>query len=92
MKIVINRSYGGFRLSDQALKRYNELSGGNHARYIGLRDRVDPLLVQVVEELGDEANGRYSFLTVIEIPSDVKYQIEDYDGWEWVAEDHRTWP
>ena len=54
-------------------------------------DRTDPDLISVVEELGDEANGTYSKLKVVEIPSDVKWHISEYDGDEWVAEDHRTW-
>lgn len=26
-----------------------------------------------------------------EVPDDVQWQIEEYDGREWVAETHRTW-
>lgn len=54
-------------------------------------DRNDPLLIQVVEELGDKSNGRYSNLTVVEISDDVKWHIEEYDRSEHVVEDHRTW-
>jgi hypothetical protein len=53
--------------------------------------RHDPALVQTVEEMGDKANGTYAELTVIEIPDDVNYVIEEYDGMEHVAESHRTW-
>lgn len=55
------------------------------------KDRADKILVRVVEELGPEANGRVSALKVIEIPDDVKWHIEEYDGLEHVAEDHRIW-
>lgn len=54
-------------------------------------DRSHPVLVQVVEELGSAANGRFASLKIIEIPDDIKWQIEEYDGCEWVAEQHRTW-
>jgi hypothetical protein len=27
----------------------------------------------------------------VDIPDDVKWEIEEYDGNEWVAEVHRTW-
>lgn len=55
--------------------------------------RDDPDLVSVVEELGsDAASDRFAELRVVEIPGDVEWQIEEYDGHEWVAEKHRTWP
>lgn len=54
-------------------------------------ERNDPALIQVVEELGEEANGTYSSLKVIEIPDDIKWHIAEYDGREHVAENHRTW-
>ena len=53
--------------------------------------RDDPVLVQVVEELGEEANGDFAYLKVVEIPDDVDWIIEEYDGCEQVAEKHRTW-
>ena len=53
--------------------------------------RDDPLLVEAVETLGDAANGSCSRLTVEEIPDGVEWQIEEYDGFEHVAESHRTW-
>jgi len=30
-------------------------------------------------------------LKIVEIPAAVKWQIDEYDGWEWVAEVHRRW-
>jgi len=53
--------------------------------------RDDPDLVAVVQELGNQANGRYAELKVVDIPDDVNWYIEEYDGREWVAERHRTW-
>lgn len=54
--------------------------------------RDDPYLVQVIEEIGaDKASGRHAQLKVVEIPADVDWTIEEYDGAEWVAEKHRTW-
>ena len=53
--------------------------------------RDDPDLVAVVEEIGNQANGRHAELKVVEIPDDVNWYIEEYDGAEWVAERHRTW-
>jgi hypothetical protein len=42
--------------------------------------RHDPVLVQVVEELGDKANGEYAKLRVAEISG--PYRIDEYDGFE----------
>lgn len=68
---------------------------GDNAYYISERnyceDRADPDLVAVVEELKDEANGLCAELKIVQIPSDVEWHIAEYDGLEWVAENHRTW-
>lgn len=53
--------------------------------------RDDPYLVAVVEELGAGANGRHAELKVVELPTNVDWEIEEYDGAEWVAEKHRIW-
>lgn len=131
MKIVINRCYGGFGLSRNAIKRYLELCGkecyfyeevgsayvkcdcdcSNYFVHCLTKDmgetiedypkdyyfsyydieRNDQKLVQVVEELGENANGDYSKLEVVEIPDDVSWEIGEYDGVETISEIHRTW-
>jgi hypothetical protein len=53
--------------------------------------RDDPVLVSVVRELGNKANGDFAELKIVEIPASVDWQIEEYDGREWVAEVHQTW-
>ncbi len=53
--------------------------------------RTDPILIQVVEELGEKCGTPVSSPKVVEVPDDVKWTIEEYDGLEWVAEVHRTW-
>jgi len=58
--------------------------------YEGDLERNDPILVQVVEELGDKANGSFAELSVVEVPDDVEWEISYYDGLEHVAEKHRT--
>lgn len=134
MKLVINRTYGGFHLSHECMMRYAELKGfklfaykdllvtkqgkvdvqmipltekddKDYAHYYKEKDnfseesyfsrgnipRNDPALVQAVEELGDKANTSVSKLKVVEIPDDVEFVIEEYDGVEWVSEKRRTW-
>jgi len=54
-------------------------------------ERNNQYLVRVVEELGDDANGRFAELKVVDIPDEVEWQLEEYDGKEWIAEKHRIW-
>jgi hypothetical protein len=113
MKIVINRDFGGYGLSDQAVREYGKRKGLNlvedgpddhgftyfyvneidENNYFSDREieRNDPVLVEIVERLGSEANGRYSDLKIVEIPDDVDWDIMEYDGMEHIAEKHRTW-
>jgi hypothetical protein len=53
--------------------------------------RNDPILVDIVEEWGEEANGDHSKLRIVDIPDDVDWTIEEYDGRETVHERHRSW-
>ncbi len=54
-------------------------------------DRTDPLLIETIEALKEEASGSNCELKIVEVPDDVDWIIQEYDGWEWVAEKHRTW-
>lgn len=54
--------------------------------------RTDDDLINLLEEKGSEfVSGPYSSLKIIEIPDDVEWEVEEYDGSEWVSEKHRTW-
>jgi hypothetical protein len=85
-KIVINRCFGGFGLSEEALKLLGTESYMDYDE-----DRENPKLIEVVEKLGAAANGGYSKLRIVEIPEDVEYTIEEYDGVESIHEKHRSW-
>lgn len=54
-------------------------------------ERNDPILVEVVEELGEKADGAYAKLKVVEIPEGVQWYINDYDGIESINERHQSW-
>ena len=43
-------------------------------------DRHDPVLVQVVEELGDKASGKCAKLAIAQVSG--PYRIDEYDGFE----------
>jgi hypothetical protein len=100
-KIVYNACFGGFGLSEAALRRYAELKGFSygsdgdehwHLPYLSDLDgkivhaddiaRTDTALVQVVEELGEQANTRFSDLRIEDLPAGTKYRIDEYDGSE----------
>jgi len=100
MKIVINKCFGGFGLSEAVYKElgikwdgYDYLS--NDA--LGIKDdnyyafRSDKRLVDAVEKVGEEkASGELAKLRVVEIPDDVEWEIDEYDGIESIHEKHRS--
>ena len=127
-KIILNKCYGGFDLSEEGYRLYAQKKGlklykyknnfddnkciysysntdndlfvhyftkdfGNNVEisdedykkyslYIREEYREDETLIQVVEELGSNASGRFGNLKVIEIPDNSKYKIDQYDGME----------
>jgi hypothetical protein len=92
-KIVYNACYGGFGLSDEAMMRYCEIKGiPEETIYDDDIERTDPVLVQVVEELGDKANGDCAELRIAELSAGTLYRIDEYDGFEKVyTQDDYAW-
>lgn len=141
MKLVVNKCFGGFGLSDKAIEmvmnrkgldcfryektkfrydygvdEYTRRDIVNHnthfsliyyqtkdlgkktnklpnetSWYYGRLERNDADLIAVVEELGKEANGDCSSLKIVEIPDDVEWELDNYDGIETIHEVHRSW-
>ena len=81
MKVVINTCYGGFGLSEEAQKRYVELTGSGPAHWYDM-NRTDPCLIQVVEELGPAADGPHAKLKVVNVEGGSLFRINEYDGYE----------
>lgn len=69
-------------------KKFNDIYVSS---YMFNDDRTNPLLIQVVEELGHEADGSCAELKIVEIPDGVDYEIDEYDGNETIDEVHRSW-
>ncbi len=83
MKIVVNRCFGGYSLSTQAMNMYRELSGNTDPEFKYHHiERNDPIFVDIVERLGEDASGPYGYLEVFEIPDGLSYEISEYDGLE----------
>jgi hypothetical protein len=90
--VVINTCYGGFGLSERAIREYKQMAGITDDKwYDRLAPRDDPYLIKIVRDLGMAANGDHANLKIVEVPPDVEWEVEEYDGNEWVAEKHRTW-
>lgn len=89
-KVAYNDCYGGFELSEKAsewLKNHN-VEGDDLWEYEqGYCLRHDPILIQCIEELGDEASGKFSKIKIKTISSN-KYRIFEYDGLEEVIQHH----
>ena len=54
--------------------------------------RHDPILIALIEEWGGKrVSGKCADIQIVEIPDGIKYEIEEYDGREHIAEAHSTW-
>lgn len=84
VKIAYNDCFGGFGLSEKGFELYKKLGGT--AEYDRDIPRSDPLLIEVIETLGKEANGDFADLQIAEVEKGNKYRIEEYDGNESVME------
>ena len=92
MKVVINSCHGGFGLSAEAESKYKELAGITDRNFYSRSiARDDEHLIAVVELMGSAAWDTYAELKIVEIPDDVNWYVEEYDGKEHVAELHRVW-
>ena len=72
------------KLDFDDFKKLNKLNITS-IEYSGEYKRNDKNLIKVVEELGNEVNTSFSYLTVVEIPDGSFWKIDDYDGWEKVT-------
>ena len=89
-EIVICGRHSGFWISEEGRKRIQELKGEETPEppYYSDINRDDPHLIQTIKELGIEAGED---LKIVEVPDGVEWEVEEYDGLEWVSEAHRTW-
>jgi hypothetical protein len=88
-KVVYNGCFGGFSLSAEAVELAKSMTNDSKWQAVSEKfgylttgiERHDPILVAVVEQLGDDASGSCARLLVAEIESPI-YKIDEYDGSE----------
>jgi hypothetical protein len=96
---IVIAIYGGFNLSEKAKTtiahirnlpptEQSLLAAEQHAR----ENRDSDSLILAIKLLGaKEASAENCMLKVVDIPSDVEWEISECYGVEWVSEKHRTW-
>lgn len=84
MDLFVIKDYGEYVVSDIPWKEEKVLC-------IESGYREDEILIEVVEELGEKANGSSAELKVVEIPDGLDYVIDDYDGMETLHERVQEW-
>ena len=101
MKIIVNRCFGGFGLTEAVFDELKIKWDGYG--YLGNKDfdinsdndmayRTDNKLIAAIEKVGiKESTGGMAELEVIDIPDDIEWGIDEYDGIETVHERHRSW-
>lgn len=131
MKILLNKCFGGFYLSEEAYILYAKKKGLNiykyksdieghypntksiykyaddnslftqyfikdfgtnieisnedcekYSLYLREEERLNPILIEVVEELKEKASGIFGEINLFEIPDNSYYTIDNYDGLE----------
>jgi len=91
-KVVYNGKHGGFDLSPDAFAEYNRRTGKECA-YADEIDRMDPILIQLVEEMGPAINVPHSRLKIKEFPEKYRRFLDwyEYDGNESVNIDYSAY-
>ena len=101
MKVAINRCFGGFCVNQEVYAKLgikwdgygfldNEALGIESDNYLAWRS--DKRLIMAIEKIGeDAAGGSHSALRIVEIPDDVDWEVDEYDGMESIHEKHRIW-
>ena len=82
MKIIINSDYGGYSLSDECRQMLG-ITSDDRWKDGAYKIRTNPKLIELMETKGSEwCGGNFSSLN---------WELQEFDGKEWIAEKHRTW-
>lgn len=101
MKIAVNKCFGGFSVSKEVYDKlglewdgYGFLSNNDLgiASDDYLAYRSDSKLIAAIESVGiNNASGPSAKVRIVDIPDDIEWEIDEYDGIETVHEKHRSW-
>jgi len=82
--MLLNVCYGGYGFSKKATQMYKERKSVKTNSYLFGLPRCDPISIQIVRELGQEANGDCSDLRIVEIYKELEdyVRVDEYDGTE----------
>ena len=101
MKIAINDCFGGFGVTKAVFKELgieydgygyldNDSFGIKSSNYNEYRKH--PKLISAIEKIGvEDSSGSCAKICIVDIPEDVEWEINDYDGAESIHEVHRSW-
>ena len=101
IKIIVNGCYGGLGFSRLVYEKLgikwdnygyldNEKLKIESENYEEFRTSLE--LIKVIEEIGiGAASGTHADIRIAEVPDDVEWEIDEYDGIETVREKHRSW-
>jgi hypothetical protein len=48
-------------------------------------------LIELIETMGQNASGFHAKLKIVEIPDNISWYIDNYDGLERISEAHKSW-
>jgi hypothetical protein len=93
--VAVNRCYGGFSLSEKAVEMLRTRLGDPKIKSYSFDSCYDgddgycrhhPVLIEVINELGEEADGSFAEIEIDYIEEKYKgfYSISEYDGMEGV--------
>ena len=95
ISVLYNSWYGGWGISDEAKRLYNERREQLVAKgeYTYVRMRCNPILVGVFEELGEAFNGEHCHAAIERIPKKYEnyFYLGEYDGKEDVGIDYEKY-
>jgi hypothetical protein len=91
--VAVNRCYGGFSLSEKAVEMLRTRLGDPKIKSYSFDSCYDgddgycrhhPVLIEVINELGEEADGSFAEIEIVYIEEKYKgfYSISEYDGME----------